>query len=179
MPTRARPSATRRGPLREEVRRHVMVSLDRRWHRLWGSFGVAVILLSFAAGLWWHQGLSAGVRALSLTLAGVIVSLLHLREVRHWRQQLGNRNDWLRWPDQLAVAGGLSTSALMPAEDMAWALPLLAACAWGLWRLQQEARRHWAHWYFVAARRHLRHSHAKNPGQASGARQGSEFTGKV
>ena len=156
MPTRARPSATRRGPLREDIRRHVMVSLDRRWHRLWGSFGVSVILLSFAMGLWWHHGVDDLARSLSLTGAGVIVGVLHLRQARHWHRQLGERSAWLRWPDQVVVAGGLSSSALMPAEGMGWALPLLAGCAWGLWRLEQQARRHWPHWYFVAARQALR-----------------------
>ena len=140
----------------EDIRRELTQQLDRRWHQLWGSFGMSVILMSFGAQLAWHRWDEQWLTALALLAAGSLLWLSHRQSVLHWQASLGRFDDWLSGLDQMLVASGLLASVLVPSGQWWWPMPLLAGCGWGLLRLANNAQAHWAHWHFLAARRMLR-----------------------
>ncbi len=143
----------------EAIRRAVVRALDNRWHGLWGTFGMSVILMSFGLQLAWQHGNEEAVSAAALLAAGIILWGVHRQGLAHWRSQMGAYWDWLSPLDQGLVALGLLASVMMPHGD-AWAgwwpVPLLVASTWGLFKLWANAQAHWAHWHFVTARKILR-----------------------
>jgi len=151
----APPSALRRASTHEGVRRELMAQLDERWHSLWGSFGMSVILMGFGAQLAWHRWDEQWMASVSLLVAGSLLWLVHRQRVQHWHTELHVHDDWLSALDQMVVATGMVAAIMVPAGEWWWPVPLLAGCTWGAFKLVQNAQAHWAHWHFVVARRVL------------------------
>lgn len=149
-------SAQRRSSLHEDIRRELLTQLDSRWHAVWGSFGMSIIIMGFGAQLAWHQWATQSASALMLLAAGGILWVVHRQQVRHWHATLGPRSDWLTPLDQCMVAVGLLASIFAPAERWWWPMPLLLSSSWGVFKLWFNAQAHWAHWHFMAARHTLR-----------------------
>ncbi len=142
--------------MHEEIRRQVMDQLDSRWHKLWGTFGMSVILMSFGAQLAWHSWDEQWMTSMALLSAGTLLWLVHRQLVAQWHANLGADSGWLSPLDQAAVAAGLLASVLVPPGQWWWPMPLLAGSAWGLLRLSHHAQAHWSHWHFMVARKMLR-----------------------
>lgn len=151
-------STPRPASIHEAIRREVMAQLDSRWHKLWGTFGMSVILMSFGAQLAWHQWDEQWMTSVALLVAGSLLWLVHRQQVAQWHAHLGADQDsaWLSVLDQIAVAAGLLAAVLVPPGQGWWPIPLVAGSAWGLLRLSHHAQAHWAHWHFMVARKMLR-----------------------
>jgi hypothetical protein len=154
--------AERRGSLRELIRRQTLELLDRRWHQLWGSFGMAAILIGFGGSLLWRHGADKAVQALALLAAGGIVAWMHWQLRRSWQHAVQSRDDWLSRRDQGLVTLGLWLSVSAPSSADWWPIPLLAGSGYGVWQLGRNARLHWPSWHFRLARQILR-AHEKGP----------------
>ncbi len=141
---------------RDAVRQAVVRELDARWHGLWGSFGMAVILFGFGALLSWRRWDEQATSAVALMSAGALLWLVHRQRVLQWRNELGRYCDWLSAWDQAVVALGLLASVMVPEGPWWWPVPMLAASIWGVFKLWANAQAHWAHWHFVSARKALR-----------------------
>lgn len=150
----------RRHLLQEEIRRHTLELLDRRWQQLWGSFGVSVILLGFGAKLVWQRPETHWPQGLGLLALGALAWALHRSIWQVWARAVHHRDDWLARRDQACVALMMWGSVLAPAEAEWWPLPMLAGSAFGVWKLMSNARLHWRSWFFAQARTLLRQGQA-------------------
>lgn len=144
-----------RAVLHDELRRHTLALLDRRWQQLWGSFGLSVILLGFGLRLIWGEPPRLGT-GLALLLGGGLCWLLHLSVQSSWQRVVQHREDWLGRMDQGLVAGSFWLSILATAESWWWPLPMLSGMVWGVFKLMRNAQQHWASWFFRLARQTLR-----------------------
>jgi hypothetical protein len=159
------PSPTARTSLQQAVQRQLMQQLDLRWQQVLGSFGLSVLLLGFGALRTGRLGLDLWGGA--LLLGGGLAWGWHLQQRARWRADLGAHDDWLTPLDQALVAAGWLWAQAWPvdvpvagpwgaeAEQGFW-WPFLAACGYALWRLRQNARRHWRIWHGRALRHALR-----------------------
>jgi hypothetical protein len=154
MTDRPTPSG-RRALLHEELRRHTLALLDRRWQQLWGSFGLSVILVGFGVRLISGDTPRLGT-GLALTLGGGLCWLLHRSVQDTWRRIVQHRHDWLGRVDQGLVAGSFWLAIFAPAESWWWPVPMLSGMAWGVLKLMRNAQQHWASWFFRLARQTLR-----------------------
>lgn len=150
------------GSLQQAVERQLMQQLDQRWQQVLGSFGLSVLLLGFGALRMGRIGLDGW--AVALLLLGGLAASWHWHTRTRWRQRLGAHDDWLSPWDQALVAAGWLWAEAWPlgagewgehAEHGFW-WPFLAASAHALWRLRQNARRHWPAWHARALRQALR-----------------------
>jgi hypothetical protein len=146
----------RRHLLQEDIRRHTLELLDRRWHQLWGSFGVSVILLGFGAKLLWMRPETHWPQALALIAVGAMVWLLHRGIWQLWTRSVQQRDDWLIKRDQACVALMMWASVFAPAEADWWPVPMAAGSVYGVWKLLTNARQHWPSWFFSQARTLMR-----------------------
>lgn len=148
--------------LRQAVHQQLMQQLDQRWQQVLGSFGLSVLLLGFGALRTGRVGLDLGAAA--LLLAGGLAASWHGQQRAHWRARLGAHDDWLHPVDQALVAAGWLWAEAWPLGVGEWGIeheqgfwwPFLAACAYALWRLRQNARHHWRAWHGRALRQALR-----------------------
>jgi hypothetical protein len=150
------PSTQHKQPHRTQIHHHALASLDKRWEGLWGSFGISVILLGFGSAQAIDHAPEQWPRALALLVLGTLAWLIHRLWLRAWQRRTLERDDWLSSRDQALVASGLLLSCWAPAQANWWWFTLLLAGAYGTWRLGRNARQHWPHWYFMAAREVLR-----------------------
>ena len=156
------------GSLQQAVQRQLMQQLDMRWQQVLGSFGLTVLLLGFGALRMGRVGLDLWAGA--LLLCGSLAATWHWQARARWRAHLGSHDDWLSLWDQAWVAAGWLWAQAWPAGAGEWGArsehgfwwPFLAACAYALWRLRQNARRHWRTWHGRALRRALR-AHRAQP----------------
>ncbi len=148
--------AGRRHLLQEELRRHTLELLDRRWHQLWGSFGISMILLGFGSKLLWSRPETHAPLALLLIAGGLLVWWLHRHILVLWVPMVGHRQDWLTRRDQACVAVSMWISVMAPAQAQWWPVPVLVGSGYGMWQLLGNARQHWHAWFFAQARQTLR-----------------------
>jgi hypothetical protein len=146
----------RRHLLQEDIRRQTLELLDRRWHQLWGSFGVSVILLGFGAKLLWMRPETHWPQALALITVSAVAWLLHRSIWQVWARSVQQRDDWLRKRDQSLVGLMMWAAVFAPPEASWWPLPMAAGSAYGLWMLLLNARQHWPSWFFLQARELMR-----------------------
>jgi hypothetical protein len=154
-------TAGRRHLLQEDIRRHTLELLDRRWHQLWGSFGVSMILLGFGGKLLWTRTDTHWPQALGLFSLGIVVWLLHHHIRQGWTRVVRHRDDWLATHDQGLVAASMWVSVFAPTDAEWWPMPVLLGGVYGVWRLHANARRHWRSWFFAQARCLLRQTRSR------------------
>ncbi len=148
--------------LQQAVQRQLMQQLDQRWQQVLGSFGLSVLLLGFGALRMGRIGLD--LWAVALLMGGGLAAVWHVQTRASWKAQLGRHDDWLPPVDQALVGAGWLWAEAWPLGAGEWGLeaeqgfwwPFLAACTYALWRLRQNARRHWRIWHARALRKALR-----------------------